>query len=321
MKDLIKKILKEEIISNGTLRVLSETTMLLLEQEEKNWGCDLFDNNSEQKDWCRCSMARITNRPYSDIIKNEINNISNFMKGQKDLSERIKFYSEEDSFFSNNISNLNELQKLLSYNCKKKTEETIQNFKKDLAKKFLFVDKEEDKITYSLLNKLNTNYSALSYILTNFRDRAQMKDKSFDDIFNTYFKPITKYRNDVEETSESKFSNLLINFFSKKTESNEIIDNVLKTIRGTDDIGKKTEMEAHKFLVENYGQDNVKDFSGDYSWVDFLGVDIVVNSKKSGGWIPVQIKTSIEKCVPNKKFCKNVCIGKYRGKWEVREYK
>lgn len=301
--------------------ILTERQILILESDTNNWGCDLFDNNSEQKDWCRCSMGRITKNNYKTIIQNEIDRVSDFMKGEADLSERIKFYSEEDPFFSNNISNLNELQKLLSPNCAEKTKKTIENFKKDLAKKFLFVDKEEDKITYSLLNKLNTNYSALSYILTNFRDRAQMKNKSFDDIFDAYFKPVTKYRNDAEETSESEFTNLLINFFSKKPEFNEIIDNALKTIRGTDDIGKRTEMEAHDFLVKNFGQDNVKDFSGDYSWVDFLGVDMVVNSEKSGGWIPVQIKTSIEKCVPNKNFCKNVCIGKYRGEWEVRQYK
>jgi hypothetical protein len=79
-------------------------------------------------------------------------------------------------------------------------------------------------------------------------------------------------------------------------------------------------MEAHNWLVKNFGQDNVINFSGDFSWVDFLGVDMLVNSRDSGGWVPVQIKTSIEKCVPNKKFCNNVCIGKKYGKWEVRKY-
>ena len=310
--------------------ILTERQRLILESDANNWGCDLFDNNSEQKDWCKCSMGRITNPKYKNTIKSELDKVSKFMKSETDLSERIKFYSEEDPFFSENIFNLNKLQELLPTDCSK-AKNTIEEFKKELAEQFLFVDKEQDKITYSLLNKLNTNYSALSYILTNFRDRKQMKNMSFDDIFNAYFKPVIKYRNDAEETLESNFVNLLINFFSNRPEANEIIDNVLKTIRGTDDIGKRTEMEAHDWLVKTFGQNNVINFSGDFSWVDFLGVDMLVYTTKGsekltgeevpiGKWVPVQIKTNVEKCVPNDRFCKNVCIGKKNGKWEVRKY-
>jgi hypothetical protein len=305
--------------------LLTEQQILMLESEQDNWGCNLFPNNSEQKDWCRCSMNRVSDKSKKEAIQNEINRIAKFLKNEKDLSETIKYYKEDDPFFSDNIDNLNELYNLLFPSCKVKTKNTIDNFKRDLAEKFLFVNKEDDKFTYSLLNKLNTNYSGLSYLLTNFRERFKLKDRSFDDIFDLYFKPT--YKNEGNEVNESKFFNLIVNYFSKDSiyheESKKIIDDTLKTIRGTDEIGKNTENQAYEYLKNKFGENNVKNFSGDYSWVDFLGVDMVIYNNNSKEWIPVQIKTNVDQCKPNYRFCKNVCIGKnqYKKDWEIREYK
>jgi len=301
--------------------ILTEDQILMLESVGDNWGCNLFEENSEQKDWCICSMSRVKSK--YKMIQEEIDRIADFIKGQSDLSQRVKFFTENDPFFSNNIENLNELEELLS-DCEK-TETTIKNFKKEISKKFLFVDKNEDKYTYNLLNRLNTNYSALSFILTNFRERFKLKDRSFDDIFDLYFKPT--YKDEGNEVTESKFFNLIVNYFSKNSnyyeESKKIIEDTLKTIRGTDQIGKNTEDQAYEYLKSKFGENNVKYFSGDYSWVDFLGVDMVVYSSKSNEWVPVQIKTSVDQCKSNYRFCKNVCIGKnqYKKEWEIREYK
>ena len=267
----------------------------MLESNGESWGCNLFPENTEQKDWCKCTMGRIKTK-YA-LIQSEINKIADFLKSQTDLSNTIKFYKEDDPFFSDNLNNLNELANLLS-SCGK-TNKTINEFKKDVAKKFLFVNKEEDKFTYSLLNRLNTNYSALAYILTDFRNRKNFKNSSFDDIFNSYF------GTPKDSMSQSYFFNLIVNYLSSKEsfaheKSKEIVDNILKTIKGTDDIGKKTEMEAYKYLVKTFGKNNVKDFSGDYSWVDFLGVDMLVYDEK--GWVPVQIKTNPNECKSNTRF-------------------
>jgi hypothetical protein len=295
--------------------ILSEQQILMLESNGESWGCNLFPENTEQKDWCKCTMGRI--KAKYTLIQSEINKIADFLKSQTDLSNTIKFYKEDDPFFSDNLNNLNELANLLS-SCGK-TNKTINEFKKDVAKKFLFVNKEEDKFTYSLLNRLNTNYSALAYILTDFRNRKDFKNSSFDDIFNSYF------GTPKDSMSESYFFNLIVNYLSSKEslaheKSKEIVDNILKTIKGTDDIGKKTEMEAYKYLVKKFGENNVKDFSGDYSWVDFLGVDMLVNGRE--GWVPVQIKTNSNECKSNTRFCRNVCIGKKNNsEWDIKEYK
>ena len=294
--------------------ILSERQILMLESDGESWGCNLFPENSEQKDWCKCTMGRIKSK--YGLIQSEINKIADFLKSQTDLSGTIKFYKEDDPFFSDNINNLNELAKILS-SCNK-TKDTIDNFKKDIAKKFLFVNKQEDKFTYSLLNRLNTNYSALAYILTDFRNRKVLKDSSFDDIFNSYF------GTPKDSMSESYFFNLIVNYLSSKEsfaheKSKEIVDNILKTIKGTDDIGKKTEIEAYKYLVKTFGENNVKDFSGDYSWVDFLGVDMLVYDEK--GWVPVQIKTNPNECKSNTRFCRNICIGKKNNyDWDFKPY-
>ena len=187
--------------------ILSERQILMLESDGESWGCNLFPENSEQKDWCKCTMGRIKSK--YGLIQSEINKIADFLKSQTDLSGTIKFYKEDDPFFSDNINNLNELAKILS-SCNK-TKDTIDNFKKDIAKKFLFVNKQEDKFTYSLLNRLNTNYSALAYILTDFRNRKVLKDSSFDDIFNSYF------GTPKDSMSESYFFNLIVNYYKIKS--------------------------------------------------------------------------------------------------------
>ena len=121
--------------------LITEQQRLLLESDGDNWGCNLFEENSEERDWCTCTMGRIKSK--YKIIQDQINGLANFLKSQSDLYDRIKFYSENDPFFSDNIANLNELETLLS-DCKK-TSKTIQKFKSDIAEKFLFVDKKETK--------------------------------------------------------------------------------------------------------------------------------------------------------------------------------
>lgn len=290
-------------------------SILMENNNVDKWGCNLLPDKSEEKEWCESIKFKIKYK--FSIIQDEIDRVAEFLKleGNEDLIDNIKFFKEDDPFFSENLKNLVLLESLLVTTCPK-AKESIETFKNDLANKYLFVEKQNNKFVYSQLNKLNTNYSALAFLITNFRTRHKLTGKTFDEVFNLFF------RRNPPSYDESKFFNLLIYYFSGNEKAKEIFDQVFKSIKGTDSLGKKTEDQAFKYLNEFFDAENIKLFAGDYSWVDFLGVDALIFDNDFGwGWVPVQIKTSIRDCKGNYRFCKNMCIGRDDKKnWNILLY-
>jgi len=303
-------------IYKGMKIVLSEQQILMLENTYEAWGCYLFEAKSEKREWCENAQSRIKYK--KSKIQEQIDRVGKHLKEDKELSysEKVKYYTETDSFFDENLANFNLAENLILPTCKK-AKDTFDNFKKNLSEKFLFVDKENDKYTYNQLTKLNTNYTALSYLLTDFRSRKGLVGESFDQIFTKYFEAP---RNSMDE---SPFFNLIIEYFSDRPEAIRIMNDVLKTIKGTGDIGAASELSTLTILSEHFGEENVIVFSGDFSWPDFLGIDMLVLEQDLGwGWVPVQVKTKLDKCYGNKKFCKNICIGKEKETqtWKIKIY-
>jgi hypothetical protein len=308
MKDLIIRILREEI----------QKKWFLSESYNNNvwqYGCNLFPQNSELKDWCKSAESKfMLNYSIKNRVKKSIFKIASKLKddNEEKYRERIKFYSIDDPFFKQNTENLNDLESYIKKSCSK-AEDTIKNFKKEFAKTFLFVKKEGDEIKYDDLSKLNTNYSALAYLLTDFRNRMDLSN-SFDDIFEMYFeKPSTR-----NELSEPFFTNFIFSYFGNNEKAINIMKNIYSTIEETTEKGQKSEGEAFIRLNTEYGEGNVKIFSGDFSFGDLLGVDMVI--KKNGEWIPVQIKKNFDKCKGNYRFCKNICMGKKGREWKSEDY-
>ena len=303
-------------IYKGMDIVLNEQQILMLENNYEAWGCYLFDAKSEKREWCENAQSKI--RYNKSKVQEQIDRVGNHLKVDRELTyrEKVKYYTEDDPFFDENIDNLNLAEELILPTCEK-AKETFDNFKSNLAEKFLFVDKQNDKYIYNQLTKLNTNYTALAYLLTDFRSRKALVGESFDQIFTKYFETPPNSLN------ESPFFNLIIEYFSGREEAVNIMNGVLKTIKGTGDIGAASELSALIFLSEHFGEENIKVFSGDFSWPDFLGIDIMIDEQDLGwGWIPVQVKTNIDNCYANKKFCKNICIGKEKKtqNWKIKIY-
>jgi hypothetical protein len=307
MKDLIRKLLKEENFNEV-------------------WGCDLFTNPND-KEFCSASSTKLQDRKYKNIIFAILEKLKEDLKSEaySDLRNKIKTYTKEDKFFKKNIEQVQTLIDKVGSSCP----DSVENIKKKAnneSNKTLFVyeEKVEDEIEhkYSLLNKLNTNYTALAYILTKFREKQSHEYKStegFDTIYNDFF---VKKR---EKIGETEFYNLILNYFRKKLEKTEFetIQAVHNTIKQTTTIGQKTEKDFEELL--KIANANYIIFSGDFSWVDMMGVDLIWEA--NGKWFPVQIKTNQNTCYGNKIFCKNFCVGKnlgdYRnwdGTWVVKEY-
>lgn len=294
--------------------IITESQASALKYNQDAWGCDLFPYKSNEREWCKTIRSQIGNK--QSKVEDQVEKVGKFVKNNinPSFSERIKHYAEDDPFFAENISNLKLLDKYLSPTCDK-VGESIEIFKRRIAKKFLFVDKINGKFTYNKITRLNSNHNALAYLLTDFKFRKKLFDEPFENIFKRYFET------PIGLSGETPFFNLIIGFLSKNEDAVRLMDNVLKTIKGTDDVGVRAEAEAYIFLSERFGKNNIKTFIGDYSWVDFLGVDMIVHDEDFGwGWVPVQIKNKIESCKPNSKFCKNICVGKHNNTWHVKVY-
>jgi hypothetical protein len=302
-------------ISESQLNFFMDKVLKEQTNEFVRWGCNIFDEGSEQREWCENSIQKIKLK--TKLITNIIENTKKLFTTEsfEDLIQNIKIFNKDDEFFSSRLQQFEDIKSLL---CDKAKNSLDEKFISKFSSKSIFIYKKEEKEEYSLINKLNTNYSALSYLLTKFREKENLAGKPFEEIFEKYFGLNEKQKN---EGKESVFVNFLIDYFSKKEDADILMRNVLTTIEATTKKGKKSEKEAYNLLVKKYGEENVIDFSGDYSFVDMLGIDFVVRTPTIKKYIPVQVKTGLEYCFGNGDLCENVCMGKDgNGQWVIQLY-
>lgn len=318
MKDIIRKILREQINRNELENSVRNEILQIKERNPNGWnfGCNLFSGS--EKEWCQdTAMREIRKSVRKKEIEHDIYLFSTELKYRKEegITDRIKFYDENDDFFRENINNLNSLKEKIS-DCEV-GKESIKLFEKNLNSMFVFVKEIEDQIQYDELSKLNTNYSALSYLLTLHRRKMIKNDynPSFDQIFYNYF------RHRPYEGGYPEFVRFLIGYIDGDDDSYKIMQYVYETIFETTNVGKSSEKEVEDILnnlKENKEIEDLKIFSGDYSFCDFLGVDMMI--KFEGYWFPVQVKTKYDNCYGNAKFCDNLCIGKKGKKYIMALY-
>jgi len=255
--------------------------------DPNEYGCYKLTKGSPNYEWCDNSIQYIQKN--IEKIKNIVKVAEKLLKKEenKHLKHNIKFFEENDEFFSQNLENLEILKRSIP-DCKSGIE-YINRFKKNLSGKAIFVHKIGEKYEYSLLNKLNTNYSALAFLLNKYRLKNNLNDLTTEQIFKKYF-------------NDGKFLKFLINYFEKSEYEMELMKEIFRTISNTSKKGRETEIAAIKVLKDKFGSENVIDFAGDYSFVDMLGVDVLVFSKNLKEWVPVQIKTRETDCIGNYRF-------------------
>jgi len=304
------RLYKSELVSLVKIMIMENNESII----QNTWGCNKFSKDSEERDWCKICMSRIMEK--TKFIQGQVSYVKKLIQeeGFEDLVHNLKVFKKDDPFFEYRIKQFLEVQSILLSDCNQ-SEEYINKFKREIAKEALFVDNKEE---YSLLNKLNTNYSALSYLLTHHRMEKNLIGKSFTEVFSSYF---GKNEKQVEEGKESHFINFLLDYFSSNEESKNTMSEVFKTIERTTGQGTKTEGEAYVFLVEKFGKENVKNYSGNYSFVDLFGIDFMVNGFIPGKFIPVQIKNREDNLYGNFKVCENVAMAKSKtGGWIINFY-
>jgi hypothetical protein len=261
------------------------------------------------------NMVKISKDFFTNVLKN-----TDFFKkivlkpDVKEYEERL----EELKKFRDILKNHNSCSRIVS---------DVENDIEVLPSKGLIMNIDDDE-KYSLLNRLDTHYSAKGFLLT----------KKILDIFER-----TKQNSEHEDLDLNKANDLEIRELLKNAMKNEnvnIIASYLSNLLKTDENfksflfkaleysregGNKVENAVFNKLRRTYGDDNVFEFSQDFGFVDYFGADgvIVIN----GVAHPIQISTKkkypkifqyVEPATGNYNGCRP--IGYYKEGKEIVKY-
>lgn len=171
-----------------------------------------------------------------------------------------------------------------------------------------------DDNQYSLLNRLDTHYTAKAYLLThlmiNAEDQTELNRKNETELRDT-LKSFLKDQSNVD---------LVAGYLSRLLNEDESFRKYfMGSLEYSRNEGNKVESVVFDHLRKKYGEENVFEFSGDFGFVDHFGVDgvVVIN----GFAHPVQISSQVK--IPkifkyNSERCKP--IGFYKSGSKIFKY-
>lgn len=302
--------------------VLNEIQIQLLKQkillEAKGIkGCGVFTDKN-LKEFCKASESIISE------------NLTEYKKGMKDLL--LKYFVSDDTIRTieyeklendsprvlNGFNQIEEVTDLISKNCPD-AKNIVKKLKSEWLKKYNVYFKDNDG-NYHLLNRLDTNYSAMAVLITTYyeniinqvRDWSRSKNlpaKEFaenwiDHFFNNNIELIDprqnwekNYLKTTKELEElPKPVSILHKIFGSgdfKAQESKYHKDFMIALEEVRESGFRTERLFEKYLKE-YKIDYIP-YNFDYSFVDMiLGVDFLIKSNRNNEdyWIPVQVKTS-----------------------------
>jgi hypothetical protein len=280
-------------------------------------GCGIFSNKN-LKEFCKASESIISN----DLTKYRKEMETLLMKyfSTDDRVKSIEYEKlEKDSpRVLEGFKQIEEVTSLISNNCPD-AENVSEKLKNEWLKKYNVYFKDNDG-NYHLLNRLDTNYSAMAVLATTYYEdlinqvrqwttakvlpAKDFSENWLDHFFNDKIELIDPRQN--RENDKSGASEELIQLpnsisvFTKIFGSGDIVaeesdyqKNFMRALEEVRESGFRTEKLFEKYLKE-YGIEYVP-YNFDYSFVDMiLGVDFLIKSNRRGEdyWVPVQVKTS-----------------------------
>lgn len=311
MRKLIKKILLEQNFTK-------------VRNNPKFFGCYLFQG--VEREFCLAAKNKIEKN--KSHIKYQFKEILGLGLSDEQIKKKLLRYERNNRFFLQSRQDFFDFVNKITGTCET-AKTSIENEINNLNDKVVVLFKDNQKEVYHLINRLDTNSIALAYLLTIFRKNNQ--DKTPDNqltneivlltevekFYDLYFN-VSNYR--LEKGENSVFFKQVFNYLGDDVRMEESLkdafEEALYTIKNTRDMGFKSEKEGFEYLQKKYPTNEVKSYAGDFNFVDMIGVDGVMWSKRLNQWIPIQIKSEVSKCHGNFKFCKNICIGKNKeNKW------
>lgn len=298
MRDLIKKVLKEQI------------------QAKELTGCDYLDKNSYDYKWCK-GIAEKSLRINTVTASNAIKKYKNEFLSQYETGIRSKLYDPAFPFFSERSSTVKDALSKFEGSCPKFHNYIVYRMK-EFAKSHVILNAKGE---YDLLNKLNTNWSALALLLTlalpdEYKD---LKKHTFLEAQQFFFKKIG------ENDGLTPFERFMGRWEGESME--DVKDKIYSTIRQKSNEGQEIEDEFYEFIKKYVP---VKQYAGEYSFMDMIGVDMIIESPE-GIWIPVQVKkysgACLEQSSKDKKLayrdfmCENWCVSYEKDSWRIKTFK
>jgi len=288
MRDLIKKILNE-----------SKKPLV---------GCDFFEKNTNDYRWCKFAenKLKLNNRKLSKALEDyKKEYLSTYETGVRAVKydKGIEFFSERRDMVIDALGKF-------KLSCPKLRSYIIEAMTK-FTEKFVIWDEKQQ---YDLLNKLNTNYSAAAYMITVELPEKYKTSVSFEDSLKYFF----DYKNNDGITPFENFMGKI-----ETTNKQEIRNKINQTISQKTKDGQEIEDKFYDYITEQLGGSNVITYSGDYSFMDMIGIDMVVKNPENK-WIPVQIKKYVGACEDSKGYrkhmCENWCVSNESKFWNIRVY-
>ena len=279
-------------------RILVEQDLSFVET-----GCNNFAKTSYDYKWCKFAENKlnINLRKAANAIERYKRE---YMSEWKSGLRAVK-YDKTMTFFSDRRSDVIDGMKHFKKDCPKLYNYIINRMIK-FTESYVILN---DEGQYDLLNKLNSNWSALAFLMTK---KLPNEYKSID------WQAATKYFFDrVEPLSGlTPFEKVLSEFHDEK---NELREKINLTINRTTAEGQKIEDEFFNF-VKKFTE--VIQYSGDYSFMDMMGIDMVIKGS-SGKWVPVQVKkfgSGCSKGLSRSEMCENWCVSWEKNDWVIRTF-
>jgi hypothetical protein len=292
MKDLIKFVIREYAQEKRVDWIKEHCNNSFTEQYDRNF-CYAATKVIKDDYKIQDTFREFINK-FVDKYKNEINTI------------KWETLTTEHSLAVKGIEELEWVMKNGQKLCPQ-IKNNILKILKDLNDGMYVFYADKNTGEYHLLNRLDTNYSALAVMITEYfriydaiyaMDLRIKSAKGWEEpvkhlinyIINPLNKKMSPFNDDIfkdidfdEKPLKYIFNNLIQNLTS------EISEKTLKVLKDVREVGFESErkfikkLEKHGIEYENFGRD--------YGLVDRkLGIDLFV--KLNSGWYPVQVKSS-----------------------------
>jgi hypothetical protein len=284
------------------------------------------DATQEKIDYCkdtfgtRTAEYRFCNRAQAYIKSNK--------KYQSDFRELLEIYVDKVSLETIGMEKLIQGNKILQDGIKeiKEFEGKVKDFCHNLKIEDIISGLIDDSHvyykrpdgSYSVFNRIDTNYSALAVAITWYYHSKQAFDMLMNDMGNKlnkidwnaivvswidhFFDPELEPMDPRTESYQLDsplfyrdpspalgLFKLLFNPDNIKVDEKKVFNSILKILKSVRERGNQSE-DLFEKLLQKYNIEYFR-YAKDYGFVDrFLGVDFIV--KKGEEWLPVQVKTS-----------------------------
>ena len=291
----------------------------LLSEEKKPKeveGCNVF-KNMDEKEFCRFAEKELSDNlsEYKVLMKNLL---EKYFGSDERISEiQMDKLDSESEIVKEGFEQIHEVVKLISTNCPQGKDVSDKEKNKWLSKYNIYF-KDGDG-NYHLLNRLDTNYTAMAVLITIFYEdileqvrqwthrKFTPSDLFIKDWIAHFFNrniplidPRKGWRNDITGTqTELLDTPNPVTIFNKVLKPQEFEirnssyhEDFMKALEQVRAKGFKTEDLFEKMLKENGIA--YKRYGYDYSFVDMiLGIDFLIKETREGSdfWVPVQVKS------------------------------